>query len=483
MNIKKTQTFLKTAGLAMALSIAPAFTIATAPQAAGLQSQMDKMFGDMSNVTSPGAYKTQRRGVLTGGRITQKSKIFNENLVSFSPPSWKAGCGGVDMFGGALSFISKDQIVALMRAVAANAKGYFFQLALANTCPQCSTMIEAFQKKIQELNQFLGNSCQLAQGLVNDASNLLPFDVKHKTDASLTSSAKGFMSDMFESREQTTGKSATQTLKEKDPAAHKEMTGNITWKQLNENNAKNWFTMGDDLLMETVLSLVGSVVIGEPKSDGTGDDSTPVHFIPGNQVTLSEMMFGGQLSIYDCSADKQQCAGVNGVISKKKVNTDGLIKKIDEVIKGTPSSIGILEKYRNHKNHAALAETETKFMEVLPGGVGSTLRNLAALSPDAAEMFANEASAALALDMIYHLTDGMFRSATLALANSPSAHKSTAIEELAKSQRTIQQEYLALQRMYGSVSDLMGRGKVIIDAVRTQKYQTQMLSKPPKKSG
>ena len=34
---------------------------------AGIQSQMDEVFGIMSNFTQPGAFNTQRRGILSGG--------------------------------------------------------------------------------------------------------------------------------------------------------------------------------------------------------------------------------------------------------------------------------------------------------------------------------------------------------------------------------------------------------------------------------
>lgn len=474
--------FIKTSALALAISLAPVYATFNAAHASGIQSQMDKLFGDMSNVTSPGAYKTQRRGVLTAGRVTQKSKIFQENLVSFSPPSWKAGCGGVDMYGGALSFISKEQIVALMRAVAANAKGYFFQLALSNTCPDCATWIETFQKKIQELNQFLGNSCQLAQGLVNDASNLLPFDVKHKNEASLTATTKGFVDDFFETRQQNSGKSATKTLQEKDPAKLKEMTGNVTWKQLQLNSARNWFTNGDNALMEAILSVTGSVIIGMPTSDGSGDDATPIHFIPGYQVTLEQLMHGGPTKVYDCSGDTSECAGTNGVLNKKDVNLKGIRTMIDEVLMGSGSSVGLIQKHVNHQNYnTGLSSDEQAFLETLPNGVGGIIRQLSTLSPDAAMIFATEASSALALNMVYHIVENLFRSANIALANSKSNYKSQALEELAKSQRQMQQEYQVLSSMHGDVSSLIARYNNLIENVRKQQYVLQTLTKPSRK--
>lgn len=116
--------------LALCIAVGTLMMTADTAEAHGLQSEMDKLFGQMSNTTPPGVYESQRRGVLAGGRVTGKAKIFDENIVAFAPPSWKAGCGGVDLFGGSLSFINADQIVQLLRSVAANAKGYAFQLAL-----------------------------------------------------------------------------------------------------------------------------------------------------------------------------------------------------------------------------------------------------------------------------------------------------------------------------------------------------------------
>ncbi len=483
--MSKKNLFIKKTGLALALSLLPVFAImhASTTYAAGMQSQMDKLFGDMSNVTAPGAYKTQRRGVLTAGRITQKSKIFQENLVSFSPPSWKAGCGGVDMYGGALSFISKEQIVALLRAVAANAKGYFFQLALSNTCPQCATWIETFQKKIQELNQFLGNSCQLAQGLVNDASDLLPFDVKHKTEASLTATTGGFVDDFFETRQQNSGKSATKTLQQSKPDKMKEMTGNVTWKQLKANNAANWFVAGDNPLLEAILSLTGSIIIGTPEDDGVGDDSTPIIVVPGYQITLSNLIFGGPMQIYNCASDMDECKGNGTTLPKKSVTIEGFREKIDKMLLGNGVSNGLIYKYTNHRNFTDLTNEEKAFLETLPSGIGAIIRQLSTLSPEAANIFAMEAGNAIALSMVYHITENLFRSARLALANSQSSFKSQALAELSKSNREMQQEYRVLSSELGDVTSLMARYNSLIENVRKQQYTMQSLTKPPQKGG
>lgn len=247
---------LKLSVAAVALSLSP-----TLLNAGGLQSQLDGVFGQMTNVTPPGVYESQRRGVLSGGRFTTKSKIYDTNLVAFTPPSWKAGCGGVDLFGGSFSFINAEQLVQLLRAVAANAKGYAFQLALDNVFPDGAKWIESFQKKIQELNQHLGNSCQLAQGFVNDLTSGM--DLKNKTDASLMGSANGLFEDFFSTKQETGGKTPIKEIRDQSPEVYKRMTGNILWKTMKQNYASSWFTYGDTELLETIMSMTGSIVVGD----------------------------------------------------------------------------------------------------------------------------------------------------------------------------------------------------------------------------
>ena len=128
---------------------------------ASLQQEMNQLFGSMTNTTAPGVFESQRRGVISGGSVVVRNRIMNENLVSMVPPSFQAGCGGIDMFAGSLSFINADQFVQLLRSVAANAKGYAFQLALSAMCEKCSQHMETLQKKIQQLNEYFGNSCQM----------------------------------------------------------------------------------------------------------------------------------------------------------------------------------------------------------------------------------------------------------------------------------------------------------------------------------
>ncbi|NLC22295.1 MAG: conjugal transfer protein TraH, partial [Halomonadaceae bacterium] len=98
----------KRTGIAGAVGLAIALSFLSSTQAeanSSLRNEMNKMFGTMSNATSPGVFETSRRGVISGGSIVARNKIMNTNIVSFQPPSFNAGCGGIDFFGGSFSFI------------------------------------------------------------------------------------------------------------------------------------------------------------------------------------------------------------------------------------------------------------------------------------------------------------------------------------------------------------------------------------------
>ena len=83
-----------------------AFTLAFAPlpsQSADLNAEMQAMFNDLGalgNVTSPGAFRGQAMNLYTGGSLMMRSPGRNYPLVNAQLPSLRAGCGGIDLFGG-----------------------------------------------------------------------------------------------------------------------------------------------------------------------------------------------------------------------------------------------------------------------------------------------------------------------------------------------------------------------------------------------
>lgn len=444
---------------------------------ASLQAELDGIFGDMTNVTAPGKYSTTRRGVISGGSIVARSRIFDENLIGARMPSLKGGCGGISMFGGSFSYANADQLVELFRAIASNAKGYAFQLALDTVCPQCNKIMQGLQEKIQGLNQHLSNSCQLAQGVVNSTSNLLPFEIKGKTNTTLTGIAKGVGSDFAELSGAIKGIGADEALKTNDPVEYDKKIGNVTWRELSNNNVNSWFKNSPDSeLYAAIMSLTGSVIVGD--LDGSKDEaSRKVTILPGNKLTLNDIIQGGSnVEVYSCTLDPDKCldAGSSGG-GTKKINLEGMSEKIRKMFAGTSSTNGII--YKHATNTGSLTDDEKNFMVNLPYGIGSTFRNLAALSGDAAMTFADSAASPLALQMSYDLAQNLIRAAEVALVASDNDYAPKAIDELKESRRKLNDEFTVLTQRYGKISDLMEQANLHIEATRKARYVATRASK------
>src|SRR4030067_459853 len=88
-------------------------------------------------------------------------------LVNAHLPSLRAGCGGIDLFGGAFSFINKQQFLSLLQNIGANAVGYAFKLALQSISPDIDKLLTELQDQINKINAMNINSCEAAQALVN----------------------------------------------------------------------------------------------------------------------------------------------------------------------------------------------------------------------------------------------------------------------------------------------------------------------------
>ena len=83
-----------------------------------------------------------------------------------SLPSFRSGCGGIDAFAGAFSFIDSDQLIAFGRAVAQNAAGFAFELALETISPVIAETMAKLRALAQWINSQNLNSCETAQALV-----------------------------------------------------------------------------------------------------------------------------------------------------------------------------------------------------------------------------------------------------------------------------------------------------------------------------
>ena len=458
------QSYLKKCSLSVAIA-ATALTISSTSQAS-LPAQMDSVFNSMTNVTSPGVHEGQRRGVITGGRITTKFPIVNQDIMSFSPPSWKAGCGGVDMFMGSFSMINSDQIVELFRAVAANASGYAFKLALSNVFPDAETLIADLQDKIQKMNQYLGNSCQLAQGLVDGGLDSINTMMDNKMQTAATQG--GTQEASFDAYTRKDGLDLYSDIQTNNPSQFQDIVGNVLWKELEKHQVGDWFSFGNDdqEMKEAIMSLTGSVIVDAPS-----EANTEIKSLPGNQLRLNDLIFGGDIRMYSCASDPDNCMMSGGTEYQTLNDFEGLYEKIIDEIIGSNGSPGVIDKYAF--SSGTITSAERNLLGMLPMGAGGMIRELSVKSPYLAEEFTRRTAAAMTIAIVQDMTRQMFEAGRAALGTSNNAYANQARIEMSASRDALNQEYATLIDQHGSITDIMPLYQGLLEAQRSSQYILQ----------
>jgi hypothetical protein len=281
-----------------------AATLATAPtasQSANLNAEMQAMFNDLGalgNVTSPGAFRGQAMNLYTGGGLMMRAPGRNYPLVNAQLPSLRAGCGGIDLFGGAFSFINKAQFVALLQNIGSNAIGYAFKLALQSISPDIDKLLTELQDQMNKINAMNINSCEAAQSLVNGLVG--EYDNSVQSGCANISQYLGSVTDRVDAR-LTCATNAPSVVKNAansgDPNIRNAtfVKGNVIWLALNQ--------VGGTISQqekELIMSVIGSVILYPPADDGSG--AMP-RYIEPSIVGLRDLLLGSGASATEGNVD------------------------------------------------------------------------------------------------------------------------------------------------------------------------------------
>lgn len=367
--------------IALTLAASMAFS---SPAYAGMEQVMEGAFNAEINVTQPGAYMGARRGVVSFGKVRTANKISNVTLMTYTPAGFKAGCGGIDAWGGSFSFISQAQLEALGRDIASNATGYFFELALSNF-PDGNAAIKSIRSLLQAANGKTINSCETAQKLVN---GLFP-DLEHaRSVAANTSANKGTSNDAHAGYY---GGDALSRVNYNDLTSTEAYRPNPIWSALTEAGVASWFPVGGDAsFTETMMSFVGAVILKKGgEQDRDAHERLTVNFVPP-VITIDDLVKGGTVKHLRCAAGANLCDTVN-------ITTDttitGLNDRIYTALIGTSTTPGIIDKF--YTGDTAFTAGEQKLIGSLAPNVGGILRQLSG-NPGAAKQFAKDATSIIA---------------------------------------------------------------------------------------
>ncbi len=286
---------------AMAASALAVLIAASIPAKADVLSEMNRFWqGAAVNLTGPTAFDGQASGHWTLGNLYLRAPVRSEQVATVSLPSFRAGCGGIDAFAGAFSFIDSDQLIAFGRAVAQNAAGFAFELALETISPVIAETMAKLRALAQWVNGQNLNSCETAQALVGALWS--KNDRASSAICAAIGTSQGIFSDYAaakhgcgaDGQRNSTLASASGAIADQVP-----VNVNYAWKAIRASS----FLSGDTQLAEFAMAVTGTLIVTAPTSDG--DTSGPrVRILEplalDRRVTEVLMEGGGALPVYRC---------------------------------------------------------------------------------------------------------------------------------------------------------------------------------------
>ena len=119
--------------------------------------------------TSPNAAKNQKRSYYSAGGFSARVEHTSDPLMNVSLPSINAGCGGIDVFFGGVSFLNPSYLIEKATGMLKNAPYVIFQLGLKALSTQFADTIDAAQAITDQLNQLQLDECAATKGVISMA--------------------------------------------------------------------------------------------------------------------------------------------------------------------------------------------------------------------------------------------------------------------------------------------------------------------------
>jgi hypothetical protein len=361
--------------------------------------------------------KGLNRTALDFGGLRVRTPIKNFNIVAFSPPNISAGCSGVDLTLGSFSFLSRDELIAMLRSIASNALMYGFGQAISAMCKDCWTGITTLQSKVQQLNQMFRNTCTVGKCL-NDENCV---DQMVTDTTCLFSSGWTAESDYADCQKKSKedDKKGEIAASIKNNATGDEqlpfLYGNQTWEMLKEinvgdieatvqplRNIMNLTMTGKDL----VLNLLGTTVL-------QGKETVPY------QPTLTFDTFfypvvaeaGSALpKVLTCTGAGTETHGGNDYECMKpiRIDFDSDITNIQEIVAGSLGRISTAIGGGDGTNTVGLETLDIYLMNFIPPPINRAVSSANLSDKVAALLIIKSLKDVIASRFVYDFSKGIY---------------------------------------------------------------------------
>ncbi len=351
--------------------------------------------GFSNNETAPNAYQGQEAGYYSGGSLFARDSVRDAQIASIDLPSFRSGCGGIDLFTGGFSFINSQQLVDAMQNIINNSVGYAFNLALESTTPEIANVMKYINTLSSDINRANINSCETAAGLVGSAWPKT--HVAQQQVCQDIGTNQGLFSDWASAREGCgTGGSMTSVLNNaKNNPSYNSMllaSGNIAWKAIQQND----FLKSDTELAELFMSLSGTVIVQSGGSDTASHQFKVLSSLATDAALLKALLHGGSAKIYACdTADADGC--LNPSIQSVSISqNDGLQTQVSNLLSDMTDKI---------LSDTALTQEEIGLLQATRLPVYKMLNVQSAFAGDKSVLDLTSYSDVIATDILFQYLD------------------------------------------------------------------------------
>lgn len=249
-----------------------------------------------ASVESAGVYEGQMAGYATAGGLTTRSGVFNRKPITITPPSYSAGCSGIDLHLGSFSYIAKDELISALKNTASSSLSYAFLLGLKSLSPQAEDAMRWLQEQASFFNSMNINSCEIAEQAVSAIYPATQGARQHICRSMATQ--EGALRDIAMARKNCSASNVDIRKEQKGDAFIGSY--NVAWDVIK----KDPFLSSHPEFAEFFLSITGTIVIDE--------DRMPKHYpsMVHDATFMKNLFEGGDVKCYLCTVSKPDIGNI-----------------------------------------------------------------------------------------------------------------------------------------------------------------------------
>jgi conjugative transfer pilus assembly protein TraH len=265
------------------------------------------------SVYGGGSYSGQDRGFMYGGNASLRYQPSKDYLVTLTPPNFRNGCGGIDLFMGGFSFLKSQELIEKFKNIMGPAAiSFAFDIALETLCPQCASTMKDLENLANKLNQMQLDDCKAQKAVVTIAKDATGLggavDKEAISDFMISSGLK----DSYEAVKNFGMTSSSEQIKQEAPK--KDMTQGCP-KEVKEL----FFTQGTlienisdsmDTRISGYTSLIRSI-IGDVRISHDLDYTFIAPCPDNSDVSIDSIMTG---NLYVKTSDSNKCIPCNNIM-------------------------------------------------------------------------------------------------------------------------------------------------------------------------